>query len=93
MSGYNFCGSSWKVDLLLQVTPQGLCLRKQHRYSYQIATQLFVTGAAYCDSVVWSPTELHVERILPVADFLFHLEKLKAFYFQHMLPHLVHTRS
>ena len=40
-----------------------------------------------------SPKDLHVERIFPDPDFSMHADKLKEFYFQFMLPHVVRSRS
>lgn len=89
-SSFSSVCSSLKSKFFLRATSQGLRLRRNHAYYFQIITQLFVTEASYCDFVVWSPTECHIERIFP--DPLFaseYVEKLQYFYFRHMLPSLV----
>ena len=69
------------------------CLEKQHdgkyqlkhdnAYYYQCQLQLFVTGRSFCDFVVWTKDELHIERItldealiesaLPIAEKFYKL--------------------
>ena len=91
-SSFEATAAEKKSRFCLKQTPNGLRLHRSHDYYFQIATQLFVTKAAYCDLVVWSPTQLHIERIFPDPDFVRHVDKLKDFYFQHMLPHLHSAR-
>ena len=88
----SFADAAKTSTFCLKSTSEGLCLRCKLAYHYQIITQLFVTKAAYCDLVVWSPKDLHVERIFPDPDFSLHAAKLKEFYFQFMLPHVVRSR-
>ena len=38
-------------------------LKRTHDYYYQITGQLALTGAQFCDLVVWTNLEIHVERI------------------------------
>ena len=40
-----------------------LRLKKLHEYYYQCQLQMFVTNRKFCDFVVWSETELHIERL------------------------------
>ena len=40
-----------------------LQLRLDHAYYYQCQLQMFVTRRSFCDFVLWSPKELHIERI------------------------------
>lgn len=43
---------------------QGRLIEK-HKYQYQVQTQLTVTQKDYCDFVVWSPSEMFIQRIEP----------------------------
>ena len=38
-------------------------LKRDHAYYYQCQLQLFVTGHSFCDFVIWTKEELHIERI------------------------------
>ena len=38
-------------------------LKHQHDYYYQCQLQIFVTGHSFCDFVVWTEKELHIERL------------------------------
>ena len=38
-------------------------LKRDHRYYYQCQLQIFVTKRSFCDFVVWTTDELHVERL------------------------------
>ena len=51
----NFC--------LEELTTNKLQLCRDHGYYYQCQLQMFVTRRLYCDFVVWSPKEVHIERI------------------------------
>ena len=75
-----------KPKFCKKLTASGLDLHK-HAYYMQIITQEFVTKASYCDLVVWSPREFHIECIFPDPSFAsVDLEKLRVIYFIHMLP-------
>ena len=39
-------------------------LRKNHDYYYQILGQLGITGGEYCDFIVWTLLDIHIERII-----------------------------
>ena len=45
-------------------------LKKAHEYYYQVQAQMKLTGACYCDFVVWSPDEFVVLRIDLANDFI-----------------------
>ena len=38
-------------------------LRCDHGYFYQCQLQMFVTRRTFCNFVVWSPKEMHIEHI------------------------------
>ena len=69
------------------------CLKKGHDYYYQVQCQLYCCDREWCDFVVRTEKELHVERILRNTGWWnTQLEKLKAFYFQALLPELACPR-
>ena len=51
----NFC--------LDELAGDKLELRRDHGYYYQCQLQMFVTRRTFCDFVVWSPKEMHMERL------------------------------
>ena len=82
-----------KRTFCLQKTHHGrLRLNTKHQYYHQVQVQLFVTKAEYCDFVVWSPSQVHIEHILPDSSYMQNIDTLHSFYFSHMLPHLVHAQ-
>ncbi|XP_021352053.1 uncharacterized protein LOC110449491 isoform X1 [Mizuhopecten yessoensis] len=44
-------------------------LKKKHSYYSQVQTQIFVCDKQYCDFVVWTEQEVHIERIEPDEEF------------------------
>ena len=51
----NFC---------LDELPGGrLQLHRDHGYYFQCQMQIFVTRRLFCDFVLWTPKEVHIERI------------------------------
>ncbi len=65
-----------------------LQLDKNHRHYYQVQGQMKVTGAKWCDFIVYSFKGLSIERIAYDDDFCTQmLEKLEMFYFRKFLPH------
>ena len=79
-----------KRTFCLQKTQKGL---SKHQYYHQVQVQLFVTKAEFCDFVVWSPSQLHIERIFPDSAYMQNIDKLRSFYFTHMLPYLVRAQQ
>ena len=66
-----------------------LSLKKSDIYYYQIQVAMLCTSKKWCDFVVWTKVDLHVERI--EFDELFcnsFLLKLRNFYFTSLLPEL-----
>lgn len=56
--------ASKNSDCCLELVNGSLRLKRAHAYYYQVQTQMGVCGVAYCDFVVWTPTELPSERVL-----------------------------
>ena len=53
-----------KRSFCLQECDSGkLQLKHNHSYYYQCQLQMYVTNRMFCDFVVWSETELHIERL------------------------------
>ena len=77
----------------LRKTVNGLRLSPTHKYYHQVQVQLFVTKAEHCDFVVWSPSQVHIERIFPDSSYLSNIDKLCTFYFSHMLPYLAQSHG
>jgi len=41
----------------------GFQLKRTHNYYYQVTGQLALTGAQFCDFIVWTEVDMHIERI------------------------------
>ena len=63
---FSDCASGKVSNFSLKECGEGLRLNTSHQYHHQVQVQLFMTKARFCHFVVWSPTELHIERILPL---------------------------
>ena len=68
-------------------------LKRNHGYYYQCQLRLFVTGRSFCDFVVWTEKELHIERItLDEALIKSALPIAQEFYKLCILPELLGKR-
>ena len=70
-----FCArSSAVLDLpnfcLTKDKGSSLHLKRDHAYYYQCQLQLYATQRLYCDFVVWTEANLHIERIIKDKLFL-----------------------
>ena len=66
-----------------------LQLRRNHPYFYQVQVQMFAARKSCCDFCMYSPTELHTERIVFEPQFFASvLPKLQTFYLKFVLPQL-----
>ena len=73
-----------------------LMLKRTHNYYYQAQAAMFCTGCQWCDFVVRTSVDLHVERVPFDANFWKSvLQQLHFFYFSAILPEIaapkVHT--
>ena len=60
--------------------------KKADAYYYQMQFQLLVTSFDCAHVLVWTPTEMFVEKVACQSDFMEQqLEKLENFYFEHLL--------
>ena len=64
-------------------------LKKNHPYYFQVQCQLMVTSKKYCDFVVYTKSDFHVERILPDPDFVNTVRDVAQFYKTCVLPELL----
>ena len=60
------------------------------RFRSAVGILLAVTKAEYCNFVVWSPGQVHIERVVPCPSLAENIAKLKNFYFCEVLPRLAH---
>ena len=81
-------------DFCLKTNKDGsLSLKRSHNYFYQIQAGMFCTRRNWCDFVVRTTVEIHVERIGIDNEFLKHvIAKLKSFYFSAILPEIALPR-
>ena len=87
----SFIEASKNKDFCLKVGEDGSWeLNAQHAYYYQVQAQIKLTGAKYCDFVVWSPCEFVTLRINPDTEFISQVvDKVTKFYKLGVLPELV----
>ncbi len=68
-------------------------LKHRHDYYYQIRCQLYCADCDWCDFVVKTEQDIHIERIYRDKTWWeLQLEKLKVFYFDSLLPELACPR-
>ena len=57
-------------------------LRRNHNYYYQGIGQIALTKAGFCDFVVWTEVDIHIERLLHDTSLWTEMqEKLAHFYY------------
>lgn len=77
-------------DFCLELTANGLNLKKTHHFYSQVQTQVFVANAKHCDLVVWTQKDMAVVRIFPDVHFWeSRLKKAQEFFQKVCLPELV----
>ena len=89
--------ASERTSCLLYNSQGDLCLDHTHAYYYQVQTQLYISGAEYCDFCVCTfPTgtsgqpSLHIERVLPDEAFWIDcVKKSETFFTSCILPELL----
>jgi hypothetical protein len=77
------------VDFCLQALPDSaeVKLKETHQYYYQVQGQLMVSGAPFCDFVVHTMKDTHVETIYPNSAVMqLMLTKLAGVYQHRRLP-------
>ena len=69
-------------------------LKRRHDYYYQIQCQMYCCNVDWCDFVLRTKKEMHVERIPREGEWWTQqLPKLKEFYFGALLPELACPRQ
>jgi len=62
-------------------------INKSHDYYCQVQGQLFVTGAPFCDFIVYAKVDIAVDKVLPDPDFqLIMFDKLCKLYKNFAIP-------
>lgn len=79
------------VKLCMTRTSDGaLKLDPSHAYWYQVQLQLLVSKLQFADFVVWTPMDIHIERVQPDITFLTEsLITVKELYVTAILPELL----
>ncbi|KAI4824945.1 hypothetical protein KUCAC02_020656 [Chaenocephalus aceratus] len=69
---------------------QNLELKESHQYYTQTQHQMYVTGASYCEFLMWLPTGGHVCTVFPDKEYtLTSVPVLTAFWEGHVRPELL----
>ncbi|XP_038045000.1 uncharacterized protein LOC119725695 isoform X1 [Patiria miniata] len=65
-------------------------LDRKHAYMYQVQTQIHTCSVDYADFVLWTNTDVHIERVEPDANMWDEiLEKSREFFYKAVLPELM----
>ena len=68
-------------------------LKRKHDYYYQVQCQLYCTNTSWCDFVVRTERDIHVERVYRDHKWWgLQLAKLRKFYFSALVPELSYPR-
>ena len=79
------------TKLCLAIENGRFTLKKNHDYYYQIMGQLAIAGAEFCDFVVWTLEDMHIERIYLNKDIWQDmLDKLQKYYYTTLGPEIIH---
>ena len=75
---------------LIKNTSNALTLDRKHPYFYQVQLQLAVTKLNFADFVLWTPSEIYIERVqLDMSFVAENLAKAKELYITAILPELL----
>ena len=70
----------------LKTTTDGtLSLKETHQYYFQVQMQIAVCQTDYCDFVVWTEHDIHLERIEPNHRFSTHASNMATHFFRDVL--------
>ena len=71
----------------LKKTNLGIFLKEDHEYYCQVQGQLMVSGAGFCDFVIYTKKDLFIERVFPNVAFMqTMLDNLSGFYYKYVEP-------
>ena len=77
----------------LQLKNQGYTLKTNHMYFHQIQGQMGITGAKWCDFMVYCKEDMHLERIKFDKEFFQSMkDKVDTFYFTYFLPAIIKNK-
>lgn len=81
---------SGKQGILTKGSGGRLQINRGHQYFYQVQVQMFATGLNYCDFVVWTVQDCHIERIQFDSAFCDEVaSKCQKFFEQVLLPEIL----
>ena len=82
-----------KSSFCLENKKDSFKLKTRHDYYYQIQTQLYCTRRCWCDFILRTDNDLHIERVYTDQAWQrANLQKLQDFYFSALLPELACPR-
>lgn len=74
----------------LTITNSEPVLKRNHDYYFQVIGQLAITGAQYCDFIVWTLIDMHIERIFIDKDLWQEMtDKLLNYYRTELGPEII----
>ena len=77
----------------LDAESQTVSLKHSHHYYYQVQGSMAITGAQWCDFIVWTSKDCTIERIpFNIKFWGFTYPYLKTIYHNYILPELVNPR-
>lgn len=89
MSLLEACNNN-KIAYLKKTDTGKLSLDKRHKHYAQVQGQLMVTGSDFCEFIVFTRKDLHVERILPDTPYMSSsLNTLATFYRDHAVSFIM----
>ncbi|KAI4454827.1 exonuclease phage-type/recb c-terminal domain-containing protein [Holotrichia oblita] len=83
-----------KKNVCYNIRDSQIQLKRNHNYYYQIQGQLNITKKEFCDFIIFTKDDFHVERIFKDRE-LWHeqmLPKLQSFYRECILPEIIDGR-
>lgn len=76
-------------DFCLETDGENISLKKNHKHYFQVQGQLLITGAQFCDFIVFTRNDLFVERIKPNNEVLLTMVKtILKFHAEHFKPYM-----
>ncbi|XP_060581209.1 uncharacterized protein LOC132737860 [Ruditapes philippinarum] len=69
----------------LEYLDKNMALKHQHKYMYQVQTQLLVTNKLYCEFVIWTKDECLIQRIEPLPVIQEEIVKKTTSYFKNVI--------
>lgn len=90
MKNYTISEACGKKTFCCKQTDGKVYLKKNHEYFYQIQGQMFITNRQWCDFVVYTKKDIHIERVMFDATFWdLALKKLQHFVRFALVPELI----